>query len=82
MPYYKWKGIDLAGTTNKGVIRASSAADLEVQLFKNDIAILSSRQIKTRRVRSPLTERLLPVARKVAEVGTEAVTLPPSTRPR
>ena len=42
MPQYTWRGIDINGITRRGRVHARSHAALEDELFKKDIAVLSS----------------------------------------
>ena len=43
MPYFKWIGIDIAGTTKKGKKSACSLEDLSQQLLHQGVALLHSR---------------------------------------
>lgn len=45
MPYYKWQGISLYGLMQRGKLFAQSPEELDVLLFKRDIALLKSREI-------------------------------------
>ncbi len=44
MPYFSWKGVDLAGNTVRGVQFAHSSAHLATQLHNQNIALLVGRQ--------------------------------------
>lgn len=58
MPYFQWQGITLHGTIKKGKQGARSATDLSEQLFKRDIALLSSKQIAYPRL-NRITKKLI-----------------------
>jgi len=61
VPYFKWRGIDLSGTVQKGTSRAASAQLLDQQLLHNDIALLSVQQLNNWSMFNPIT-----VAQKVS----------------
>ena len=54
MPYFRWKGMNLAGNIKKGVLRASSVSELNFLLLGNDIALLSAFQKKTTSLLNPI----------------------------
>ncbi len=43
MPYYAWRGVDILGEYKKGKMYARSREALDAQLFKREIALISSR---------------------------------------
>ena len=43
MPYFVWKGVDLHANIKKGVQFAPSQKELDLLLFKREIALLSAR---------------------------------------
>ncbi len=43
MPYFKWRGVDLAGTTKRGKLFAPSLQALDTILLKRQIALLASK---------------------------------------
>jgi type IV pilus assembly protein PilC len=47
MPYFKWVGINIAGTTKKGKHAAYSPQELSERLFKSGIALLRCRSVYT-----------------------------------
>jgi|GEM_PF-2914184 len=47
MPYYKWNGVNLAGESVRGRLFACSQQELDGQLFKKQIALLSSRRVRS-----------------------------------
>lgn len=57
MPYFAWKGIDLAGHTRQGTSFARTATLLQASLLREEIALLSHRR--------PLFKRLKPLSRRV-----------------
>lgn len=50
MPYFKWKGIDLTGCTQRGTMRARSEHHVYRALLNNDIALLRSSIKHKRRI--------------------------------
>jgi len=47
MPYFKWVGVNIAGTTQKGKHAAYSSQELSERLFKRGIALLNCRSVYT-----------------------------------
>lgn len=48
MPHFRWRGIALDGQTRTGTLFASSQQDLDILLFKRDIALIESQSVKKR----------------------------------
>lgn len=46
MPYFTWKGIDIEGRIHKGKLFAQSAKELDLVLFKQEIALLKADPVK------------------------------------
>lgn len=46
MPYYHWRGVDIAGRVRKGKVAASSLQHLDTKLFKQGIALTVSKQVR------------------------------------
>ena len=46
MPYYHWRGVDIAGRVRKGKSSAYSLAHLDKKLFKQGIALIKSKQAR------------------------------------
>ena len=60
MPYYRWTGVDITGTTHKGSSAAQSSKHLDAQLFKRGIALLKNKQ-----VRMPFFARSIRLSQKI-----------------
>lgn len=45
MPYFKWSGIDMYGSSRSGKLFARSAQELDHTLFRRDIALLKCRSV-------------------------------------
>jgi type IV pilus assembly protein PilC len=55
MPYFKWIGVDIAGTTKRGKQTAYSSQDLSEQLLQRGIALLHDRTVYTPSFLWPIT---------------------------
>ncbi len=54
MPYYKWCGVELTGTIKTGRIFARSVEHLDALLFKREIALLKSKCLTRRLIKTPI----------------------------
>jgi type IV pilus assembly protein PilC len=56
MPYFKWRGVDIAGTYRTGAYFAPSISTLDQLLIKQEIALVKARPISMPRLRCRITQ--------------------------
>src|SRR5579885_877900 len=77
MPYYHWRGITLQGQISRGTAFARSVSELDTHLLKRDIALLSSKQSRKKRLQSTISlQHKIDFFRQISQLLSAGILLP------
>ena len=76
MPYYHWKGVDLAGQIKAGRVFSASTPALDLLLFKRDIALISWKILPIRFLPSITKETIMQFFERLATLLRAGVLVP------